>query len=501
MLALAVPGATRLLAQPAGVAEKIRRADELMKSGKPDEAIPIYRELTEAFPRVPSYGINLAFAQYHAGRYREAIEQCKALVKLRPDVFQAWLLLGASHLELSEAASAVEPLRKAVALQPEDRDARVMFAGALLLQERYAEAAPQFEEAARVAPDVQRVWYGLGRSYEALATESFQRLDRAVRARARFCLRADTPCRLGETAELLAFAGFFQLDRGELARAFELFRQALVVEPSLKGLHAAVAGIYETTGHPDWAAAERAKEPPTLADCRGQSLECDFAAGRLREIISASAQTPSALYWRSRALRELSRQAYARLDGLPASPEKYQAAAHRYEKDGLYREAAGAWTEALKLSPNDANIQRRLVLALCDSNDCASALPLLKRLLGREPSSAMLHYLYGRAVSNSLDAGQALPYLETAVKLDGKYLPARAALGQAYLEAGSPERAIPQLEAAVAKDEDGSRHYQLARAYQAAGKQEQAAAVLRKYREIVRRRQAEERNQPRITAP
>ena len=59
-----------------------------------------------------------------------------------------------------------------------------------------------------------------------------------------------------------------------------------------------------------------------------------------------------------------------------------------------------------------------------------------------------------------------------AVRLDGSLLEARAALGEAYLEAGETQRAIPELEKAIAEDADGSRHYQLARAYQSTGQQE-----------------------------
>ena len=58
-----------------------------------------------------------------------------------------------------------------------------------------------------------------------------------------------------------------------------------------------------------------------------------------------------------------------------------------------------------------------------------------------------------------------------------------------------------QLEAALADDDSGTRHYQLARAYQGAGKRERATAVLRDYREILSRREVEEKDEPRITPP
>jgi predicted Zn-dependent protease len=159
-----------------------------------------------------------------------------------------------------------------------------------------------------------------------------------------------------------------------------------------------------------------------------------------------------------------------------------------------------AWKAALKLSPGNVNIAEKLSLALCHSNDCVSAVPVLQEALAQNPSSAGINFLYGLALSGTQDARHALPYLEAAVRLDGNLLDAHAALGEAYLEAGEPQWAIPQLEKAITEDPDGRRHYQLARAYQSAGKQEQAAAALREYREILRRHDAA-KDDARITPP
>lgn len=89
--------------------------------------------------------------------------------------------------------------------------------------------------------------------------------------------------------------------------------------------------------------------------------------------------------------------------------------------------------------------------------------------------------------------------MQNAVRLDGTFLPARAALGEAYLEAGKPDQAIPHLKAAVSDDENGSRRYQLARAYQAAGMRDQSLATLREFRAIMHRTSAEPA--PSITPP
>jgi predicted Zn-dependent protease len=461
MLTVAAGMVLTLWGQSDGTAQKVKRANELIQAAKPEEAIAIYQELVTAFPNQPAFGVNLAIAEYKAGRYRDTIAQCRALLKGKEDLFPAWLFLGASQFEIGQTANAVDALRKALALQPADVNARVMLADALLDRQQPAEAAAKFEEAAKAMPDNPRVLYGLGRSYAALAEAAFLRLEKAAPG----------------SPEWLALGGDIELDKGQFTRAFQRYRQVLALRPGFSGIHTAIALLYEKTGHPDWAAIERSREPASGA----ASLE--------------------PIYLEAKDYRSGAERAYARLREMPPSPEKFEAAANAQEMSGRYPEAAESWREALQLSPRNARIQQRLALALCHANDCRSALPLIEDLLARDSSSALLNYLCGTALNSAQDPGRALAYLETAVKFDGHLLPARAALGEAYLQTGKPEQAIPHLEAAMADDEDGSRHYQLGRAYRMAGKQEQAAAVLREYREILRRRAAADADEPRITPP
>jgi hypothetical protein len=63
--------------------------------------------------------------------------------------------------------------------------------------------------------------------------------------------------------------------------------------------------------------------------------------------------------------------------------------------------------------------------------------------------------------------------------------------------------AIPHLETVLPEDEDGSLHYQLARAYQGTGQAEKAKPLLQKYQELQRASQptANSGPPPAITPP
>src|SRR3974377_1722309 len=71
--------------------EKAQHAKELMAAGKPDEAVPIYRELIRAVPNNPGLVLNLGLALDMSGNKTEAIRQYQAALKLDPNSFPAFL--------------------------------------------------------------------------------------------------------------------------------------------------------------------------------------------------------------------------------------------------------------------------------------------------------------------------------------------------------------------------------------------------------------------------
>ena len=83
-------------------------------------------------------------------------------------------------------------------------------------------------------------------------------------------------------------------------------------------------------------------------------------------------------------------------------------------------------------------------------------------------------------------AEEAIPFLKRAVERDPKLLAAHKSLARADLAVGKAVEAIPHLKAALATDEDGSLHYQLARAYQASGQPDLAKQALAAYEKIQR---------------
>lgn len=468
-----------LLAQARGLGQskdlvaKSQRAKEFMASGKFADAIPLYRELNRAVPNNAGLMLNLGMALHMAGEDRKAIPQLEAAVKLDPNLTPAWLFLGAARLRLGELPAGANALKVVMRLEPKHREACLMLAGALLSLDRLEESVEQYRKLTELDPQSSQAWYGLGRSYESLAGRAFDDLQKTA----------------PESAYWLALMAETRRREQQFSSAFYLYRQALEKMPGLHGLHNAVAEIYRQTGHPDWASVEEEKEHQFSApDCREQSQECDFLAGRYSQVVGITERnhTPESYYWRSRAYNELALQAFTRLGELSVSAELHELKAHIYTSQKKYSEAANEWKTALQLSPGDTQIQKQLAINLKFSQDYEQALPLLQDLLRRQPASAELNYLTGDTLLDLQRAEDAIPLLMRAVRLDPELLAAHKSLARADLAAGKAVQAIPHLKMALLTDRDGSLHYQLAKAYQVAGQPELAKKMLAEYQQLQR---------------
>jgi tetratricopeptide (TPR) repeat protein len=471
-LAAAAPQSEELAAQA-------RQGREAMAAGRFDEAAALYAPIVQALPNEPGMRLNLGLALSMAGRPREAIPHLRAALKLQPDLLPASLFLGAAYAELGEPAKAVTPLRKFVSAQPDHREARRMLADAELSLDSFEPAARQYRTLTERDPRDPGAWYGLGRSYEGVARQAFEALQAAA---------PESPQLL-----LLVAEGLLAQERDK--SAFPLFREAIARKVEIAEAHEALAGIYERSGHPDWAEREREKAkavPPP--DCRTPTLECEFRAGRHATVLENARPlaTAEGRYWTSRAAGELAREAFDRLLALPPSPEAALVRVFVMKSQRRYRESKEELEKAMAAWPGDRRIRRELATLHFVAHEQAEARPLLEDLLRQEPEAADLNLLLGESWLESREPAKAIPPLEKAVRADPKLLRARAALGRAYVEAAQAAAAIPHLEAALPADEDGSLHFRLARAYRETGQAEAATRMLQAFQEIRRANEARE---------
>ena len=466
-----------------------QQAQAAMAGGRFEEAATAYAELVEAVPNEPGLRLNLGMALSMAGRPREAVPHLEAAARTgRPDLLPATLFLGSAHMELGQPAKAVKPLETFLGAQPEHQPARQMLAEALLALERHESAARQYRVLTKQAPEDPRWWYGLGRSYEGIAQHAFEGLQTSA----------------PESAWILLMVAEMMVAQERDKSAFVLYREALEKRQGLPGAHEALAGIYERDGHLAWAAAEREKAA-AVSSAPASSAEGQLRAGWYQAVLETtrSLRTPESRYWRSRAAGELAGETFARVDRLGPSPEATLIRLDTLRAQRRSAESKAELRKALEAWPDDLRLHHELATLLFIAREYEEARRLLEGLLKINPG-AEYNLLLGRVWLEQRKPKKAIPYLEKASRDSSTALQARAALGRAWLASGEAGRAVPHLEAALETDEDGSLHFQLARAYQASGQADLARQTRQKFQEIQRAANARsqgEREDLKITPP
>jgi predicted Zn-dependent protease len=341
-----------------------------------------------------------------------------------------------------------------------------------LAAEQYLEASAKYRAASVADPNNPGAWYGLGKSYEALARQTFSRLQ---------AVAADSEWEALIVAEVLVSAG-------RLVPALDLYRQVQRQHPALPGLHESIATLYDRAGKAEWAAAERRRAAPLPATCAATAADCEFLHGRYLAAVDATGSRTDAasLYWRTRAYNALATAAFDALDNLPASAEVHLVRAAIDRDQGRTIDAIPELKAALALRPDDRDIEQELATALYETRNLDEALPLLARLAG-PPATASpeMAFFYGDALLQAQQVEQALPYLQAAARQRPDAAPVRASLGRALLQSGDAAAALPHLQAGAKGDDpdsDGTAHYQLAQAYQRLGRAAEARLALAEYR-------------------
>ncbi|MBM3758988.1 MAG: tetratricopeptide repeat protein [Acidobacteria bacterium] len=470
-----------MLAQTATQAEKANRAKGMMAANQFAGAAELYGELVRELPGNTGLLLNQGMALHLSGQDAKAIGPLEAALKGNPNIPPALLFLGASYLKTGQAGKALGPLEKFVALEPANVEARQMIIDAASLSGQPGRAVVHLEKLG--------LWYELGRAYEGLALDTFAQLEKLF----------------PESGPFFALLGDTRSKTSQKRAAFFFYRKALEKSPAMRGVRTEIAKIYRASDHPEWALHEEAAAAKLAApDCRAKTTECEFAAGRYQSAVRLSKMTSSAmnLYWRTRAYRELSAEAFGKLKS--GTPEYFRYKAETHRDQNQQAEAAEAWKEALRVAPGHPDFSRELAGAYLALKDYGAAQELATSLLKAEAEAVDLNQLQGDLYLAQQLPEKALPFLEKAVKLDGRYLPARASYARALLAAGKAKEALPHVTAALPLDSDGSLHIQLARACQAAGLEAQAKAAMSKYQEIQAKRKQQDlmlEDELQITAP
>jgi predicted O-linked N-acetylglucosamine transferase (SPINDLY family) len=198
--------------------------------------------------------LSAALAYHQRGELVRAQELYRGLLQRFPDSFDALHLLGVATVDLGAAGTGIEFIRRAIALDPTQANARCSLAQALLASGDRAAALAALDDATAVQPEFADAWFLRGNvlqqldkfaeavdSYEraiAIRTtypEAFNNLAAALRALKRTGQALECAERALSQRPNYAMAfnnrGLILLAAGRGAAAVESFRQTLTAEP------------------------------------------------------------------------------------------------------------------------------------------------------------------------------------------------------------------------------------------------------------------------------
>jgi Flp pilus assembly protein TadD len=124
----------------------------LARSGRLNEALPLFSKAVALDPKYPDARSNLAATLYMKGRVREALVQAEEAVRLKPDYEEAQVNLALCLHNLSRIEEAIAHYREALKLKPSDAEAHNHLGVALLSEGRISEAVGEFQEALKLDP-------------------------------------------------------------------------------------------------------------------------------------------------------------------------------------------------------------------------------------------------------------------------------------------------------------------------------------------------------------
>jgi tetratricopeptide (TPR) repeat protein len=428
-----------------------------------------------------------AYARMSLGRYKEASEDLRRAVALKPASADYQASLGYTLWKLGRHAEAIEAERAAIKLDDKNFTAHYQLGRFLLFnaagdKQQLTEAAKRLRRAIDLDPRHNEVRFDLLTAYRSLGdgAQAFAQLKLLEDAR-------PTDARVTYIDALLAS------DRGDLNAAISGFREALRQDPTLYGALQDLGLAFIKLGR--WndaieAFSELARRQPDSVEVAYFYALSLYNAGRVPEAErearralrldagTSAAHTLLGIILASRggsdaeAAESLS-QATA-LDPASFDAHFYLGRVQYALRD--YQAAAKALRSAVALNPRHAEARFFLGTALESAGESEAALVEYQELAKIDPQSAVGQVGLGALLVKQGKTDEAIAALRRAVALNPKIFEAHLQLGRALALAEQFNEAITALQAAVALAPDRpDAHYQLGLALRRAGRTEEAA--------------------------
>ena len=471
---LAQASAPEMQSRIAPLFREARAADHAREFEK---AAGLYREVLKLAPDLAEAWANLGLVLYELNRHSEALASFAKAAELKPQLFVPQLFLGIEYLRHGQAGKAAESLRAALRLQPGHPQASYELARAYVELGNFEQAAGEYRRLLERAPDMEQAWYGLGLTYLNWSKAAAQQL---------LSSRPASPYGNILLAEFLEASG-------AVSAAEENYKAAVDALPLEVEAHLGLGRFYGGRGgteavqkaEQEFAKAKELEsraaasstttyEPLGAAIARWRSGEYEQALKALLAV-PAKSREHRATYWLSRTCMALARETF--LKAVERNPQSCRA--HllladlaRDQSDNATAEAE--YRKAAALAPSDPEVQLLFIQYLAARQLEEELFDRADEAVRRFPHHPALNCEYAKLLLKRNRYSEAAGYFERSLQADPAFAVARAGLAEAHAAAGDTERAIAEMKPALGADRDGSFHYRIARWYQETGRAREA---------------------------
>lgn len=371
---------------PSHFAARFNLATAYAQAERFNQAAEHFREALRIDPQHVETRLAAAKAEINLGNFRQALDLVQVWEQTPPSALgraELLLLRGVAQRGLGEFAAAEGNLRQAVALLPNDGNARHEFGLALAGRQAYELAREQLETAKELLPDSPEVHFDLIGVLRELDDETALQRELAKFEERKHL--AQTQALARRSAE----RGAAYLRDGDPTSALSAYRQAVKRDPGSAELHYGMALALAALGRQ----AERIESL-----CKALSLD-------------------------------------------PASAEARNELGVAYTEEWRYAEAESELRAAAEASPGDPSPRNNLGVLYVKLGRLAEAEALFRRAIEDDPSAAHVHVNLGLALASLGRFEAARAALQTAKGLDSQDPKADQALSMIEARLGNDRMA------------------------------------------------------------
>jgi tetratricopeptide (TPR) repeat protein len=385
---LFLAGALLALAPGLRAAAPFDEGQQLLTEKRYPEAVAKLELAAHASPGSPQVLLNLGWAYWHDKRIDDAWRVGSTLVQLDPENRVFAVFLANTEIERKRYRAAEELANRALARAPDDHDASMVLARALLLDGKAAAGVAVLERILARSPDdhdasavLARALYLGGREKEALAI-----LDRII-------------ARFPDDSGAVYRRAVYRSELGRKREALASLDALLAADPSNSSYRRSRAKVLSELGREDEAVDE-------------------WKSLTRRETDAQSLMNLGWVYWREKNYDAAWEVASTLLKLDDKNPAFLRFSANLEIERMNYPEGLRLAQTALSLAPGDRDAELTVAKALFRMQRVKEAMVILEKLIVQYPDNTAVQYRWAEFLGRTGRGDEALPFLDRLIKAD-----------------------------------------------------------------------------------